>query len=133
MAQIASGADFIYAERFGPFESCKEKGKWAFGHITDQYTLAPEVVVSSSLGLWDPALKLAINEWWNHVTEGVPYNAPKEGTLYRMKDEATDIAPFHKLESIVPQKVKDKVNQTRKAIKEGTLVVPIDEEVVVSQ
>ena len=132
MTQIASGADFIYAERFGPFESCKEKGKWAFGHITDQSPLAPKVIVSSSLGLWDPALKLAINEWWNHFTKGVPYNAPKEGKLYRMKDKATDIAPYG-LESIIPREVKEKEKQARQAIKEGTLVVPIDQEVVTSQ
>ena len=132
LAQIAGGADFIYAERFGPFEACKEKGKLAFGHITDQYSLAPEVVVTSSLGLWDPALRFIIDEWWNHFTGDVPYNAPREGKLYSMKDEATDIAPYHGLGSTIPREVKEKVKEARQAIKEGTLVVDIDEKVVTS-
>lgn len=130
LAQIAAGADFIYAERFGPFEACKEKGKLAFGHITDQYSLAPEVVVSSSLGLWDPALRFIIDEWWKHFTRGVPYHAPREGKLYRMKDGATAISPYHGLESIIPREVMEKVKQAGEYIKEGKLVVEIDEKVV---
>ena len=130
LAQIAGGADFIYAERFGPFEACKEKGKRAFGHITDQYSLSPEVVVSSSLGFWDPALKFIIDEWWNHITRGVPYHAPEKGNIYRMKDGAADIASYHGLESIIPREVKEKVKKTREDIKAGRLTVPINEKVV---
>lgn len=130
LAQIAGGADFIYAERFGPFEACKEKGKLAFGHITDQHSLSPEVVVSSSLGLWDPALRFIIDEWWNHYIGAEPYRAPSEGKFYSMKDGATDIAPYYGLGSIIPREVMEKVNRVREAIKEGRLVVPIDEKMV---
>jgi basic membrane lipoprotein Med (substrate-binding protein (PBP1-ABC) superfamily) len=53
LAQIAAGADFIYAERFGPFETAKEKGKLAFGHFVDQNSLAQDIVVSSTIARWD--------------------------------------------------------------------------------
>lgn len=33
LAQIASGADYIYAERFGPFDACKEKGGVCFRSV----------------------------------------------------------------------------------------------------
>ena len=55
--QIAAGADFVYAERFGLFEACKEKGVYAFGHFVDQNSLAPEVVVSSTIARWDNCIK----------------------------------------------------------------------------
>lgn len=133
LAQIAVGADFIFAERFGPFEACKEKGKLAFGHMVDQYLLGPEVVVTSSLGIPDTIFKYIINEWWNHVTKGVPYNAPEEGMRYGMRDGVTDLAPYHHFESLIPQEVKEKVSQTKQAIKEGKLIVPYNENIVVSE
>ncbi len=132
LAQIASGADFIYAERFGPIEACKGKGKYAIGHLVDQNYLAPGTVVSSSLATWDPTINFIIDEWWNHVTQGVPYNAPMERIVYSMKQGGTDIAPFHSLEDKIPQEAKDAVKKAKEEIMEGTLVVPFNKEVVVS-
>lgn len=133
LAQIAGGADFIYAERFGPFEACKEKGKRAFGHITDQYSLAPEVVVSSSMGLWDPVLRFIIDEWWNYCSDGVPYQAPESGIIYGMKEGAAEIAPFHGFASTIPPDVREMIKRSREAIREGSLVVPINEDMIISR
>ncbi|MEA1927140.1 MAG: BMP family ABC transporter substrate-binding protein, partial [Candidatus Auribacterota bacterium] len=124
LAQIASGADFVYAERFGPFEACKEKGIYGFGHWVDQNSMAPEVVLSSAVALWDPVMNKLVDIWWEHTTEGVPYDAPMEMIQYNMAEGASDIAPYHGLAVKVPEKVKNTVEKTRDAIKSGKLKVP---------
>jgi basic membrane lipoprotein Med (substrate-binding protein (PBP1-ABC) superfamily) len=133
LAQIAAGADFIYAERFGPFEACKEKGKYAFGHFVDQNSLAPDVVVSSTIALWDGCIKYVINDWYNHVTKGTPYNAPKVRIFFLMADGGADIAPYHNLGDKIPQPVKDEVDKAHQAIKDGKLSVTMNEAKVSSQ
>ena len=128
LAQIAAGADFIYAERFGPFEACKEKGKYAFGHWVDQNSLAPEVVISSTMAIWDPVINHAIDQWWNHETKEAPYNAPDKIIIYSMKNGASDIAPYHKLSSVIPSSLKKMVEKKKQDIIEGKIVVPINAE-----
>ena len=122
LAQIAAGADFIYAERFGPFEACKEKKVFAFGHYMDQNELAPDTVVSSTMALWDADINYVIDAWWGFVVDGKPYSAPTDkSTYFFMKDGGSDIAPFHTFESIVPKDVLDLVEKTRQDIKSGKL------------
>ena len=82
-AQIAAGADFILAERFGVFDACAEKGVYAFGHLMDQNELSPDVVVTSTVPLWDPSITFIIDEWWNHATTGEAYDAPVEQIWYK--------------------------------------------------
>ena len=99
-AQFAAGADFIYAERFGPFEAVSEKpNSFAFGHFVDQNSLAPEIVVSSAIAKWDPSISAAIDGWWAHAAEGATYNAPTERIVFTMKDGGADLAPYHDLSS----------------------------------
>ena len=132
LAQISAGADFIYAERYGPFVACKEKGKYAFGHFVDQHDMAPEVVVCSTITRWDPAIKVIINEWWGYKTNGTLYDAPMERVVFSMKEGGGDIAPFHSFDSKIPQKVKDAVKEARGRIMDGTLKVTHNEKVVKS-
>lgn len=126
-AQIAAGADLIYAERFGPFEAAIEKKVHAFGHFVDQNSLAPETVVTSAVALWDPATTYVIDAWWDHATKGTPYNAPTERIVYLMKDGGSNIAPFYGLESEISEDVKEAVEKARADILAGTLKVPMNE------
>ncbi len=124
LSQIAAGADFIYAERFGPFEAAKEKGVYAIGHYMDQNELAPETVVTSALALWDPCVEAIIDAWWEHTVNGVAYNASTtEAMTFFMPAGGTDIAPYHGFYSIIPQDVKDLVEETRQKILSGELVI----------
>ena len=124
LSEIAAGADYIYAERFGPFEAAKEKGVFAFGHYADQNELAPDTVVSSSLALWDPCVNAIIDAWWNHTVSGTAYNASTEKALYfLMKEGGSDIAPYHGFDAKIPQDVKDLVEKARADIKSGKLVI----------
>jgi basic membrane lipoprotein Med (substrate-binding protein (PBP1-ABC) superfamily) len=132
-AQIAAGADFIYAERFGPFEAVQaHPDTYAFGHFVDQNSLAPEVVVTSVVARWDPDAMVVIDAWWDHVVNGTPYSAPVERVQFFMKDGGADLAPYHDLESTIPQEVKDAVEQARADILSGALEVPYSEEAVTS-
>ncbi len=127
LAQIASGADYIYAERFGPFDACEEKGVFAFGQYVDQNDLAPEVVVSSALAYWDPTVKLVVKDWVDFAENGTPFNAPKEDIIFFMKDGGSGLAPYHGFESQLPTAVLKKVKAAEKKIMSGELVVPIIE------
>ena len=132
LAQISTGADFVYAERFGPFEACQEKGVYAFGHYVDQNSLAPETVVASTLALWDPTAKYLIDEWWNHVADGKEYAAPMEDIAFSMKEGGSDISGYNALDGTIPQEVKDAVAAARQEIMQGELQVPYNEEPVES-
>ncbi|MDD2235855.1 MAG: BMP family protein [Kiritimatiellae bacterium] len=127
LAQIASGADYIYAERFGPFDACEEEGTFAFGQYVDQNDIAPEVVVSSALAFWDPTVKLVVKDWFDHEVNGTPFNAPKEDIIFFMKDGGSGLAPYHGFEKELPNAVVKKVKAAEKKIMSGELVVPIIE------
>lgn len=124
LAQIAAGADYIYAERFGPFEAAKEKGVFAIGHYMDQNELATDTVVTSALALWDPSVEAIIDAWWEHTVNGKPYDAPSDQAMvFYMPDGGTDIAPYHQFDEQIPQDVKDLVEETRQKILSGELVI----------
>ncbi len=132
LAQIASGADYIYAERFGPFDACKEKEVFSFGQYVDQNDLAPTVVITSALAYWDPTIQLVVKDWLAHAVNGTPFNAPKEDIIFFMKDGGAGLAPFHDFESTLPKEVLDKVEAVKQDIMSGKLVVPIIEDPVQS-
>jgi basic membrane protein A len=128
-AQISAGADFIYAESFGTFEAVRDNpGTLAFGHYVDQFDLAPDIVVSSDLSLWDPAVMNMVDTWYDHTANGTAYDAPMEQVVYLMAEGGTDLAPFHDFDSQLPQDVKDAVAKARDEIMAGTLEVPFDGE-----
>lgn len=123
-AQIAAGSDVIYAERFGPFEACAEEGVYAIGHYDDQYELAPDVVLTSTIARWDPTVRYMIDEWWNHVVDGVPYDAPVESIVFSMAEGGSGLAPFHKFKDVIPDELQEKVEDAKRDIMNGTLKVP---------
>lgn len=132
LAQIAVGADYVYAERFGPFTAAKEKGVFAIGQYLDQADMAPEVVVSSPLALWDKVVKHVVDQVWTHKTTGKPYQQPLDKVFYTMREGGTDIAPFHAFDDKIPEKIKDKIMQARQDILAGKLVIPYRPETVTS-
>lgn len=128
-SQIAAGADFIYAERFGPFEAVAENERtYAFGHFVDQNSLAPEIVVTSAVARWDPSLMVAIDDWWEHETAGTPYDAPTQRIVFGMADGGSELAPYHDLADVIPQEAQDEVEQVQAEILDGSLEVPMNEE-----
>jgi basic membrane protein A and related proteins len=60
LAHIDSGADVMYAERFGVIEAAAEKGLYAFGNMSDQNELAPDYVVTSVVWHMEPTVEYVI-------------------------------------------------------------------------
>src|SRR5918996_2765319 len=62
LAQIAAGADVLYAERFGVIEAAQEKGLLSIGNMSDQTELAPDSVVTSAVWSMEPTVKYVIDQ-----------------------------------------------------------------------
>jgi len=122
VAMIQSGADYLYAERFGVFEAAKEAGVYAFGNMSDQNSLAPDVVVTSSV--WDvyPLIKKSVES----VQAGT-WKAANMKAWSMMAAGGAKLAPYHGFDSKLPAKVKDKVAAVKAKIMDGSFTVPVDE------
>lgn len=127
-AQIDDGVDFIAISLSGPgfgaIDAAKDhnaKGGnkvYVVGAFVDMNSRAPDTVITSTLWLTtQPTLKMI-----DIIREG-----KFEGKNYEffMADGSTDLAPYHQLESEIPQEVRDKVSQVRQDIISGKLKVPI--------
>lgn len=127
VAQIAAGADIIYAERFGPFEAAQEAGDvLAIGHFLDQNSLAPDIVIASPMALWDPNIRNIIDAWWEYTVNDVPYDAPTDGAIiYNYLDGGSMLSPFHNFEDILPAEVIEAVETANQAILSGDLVIEL--------
>ncbi|HSB67663.1 MAG TPA: BMP family protein [Anaerolineales bacterium] len=125
-ALIAAGADHIL-QGGEVYQVCADAGIYCYARYADSNFMAPTAVLTSAIGNWDPAIKYIIDQWYAHKTTGQAYNAPKEKIWFPMAQGAGDIAPFHDLDSKVPQEVKDKVAEVRQQILDGKFVVPLNE------
>ncbi len=131
LAQIEAGADLIYSERYGGHEAARDKGIYAFGSQADIHELAPETVITSALFFWDPSVRAMIEYWYDHTVNGTPYNAPADKPVsFLMKDGGSGLAPLYDFEKTLPKEVLDKLESTKQAILDGTLVVPLNLEAV---
>jgi basic membrane protein A and related proteins len=124
-AQIATGVDIIYAERFGPFEAAQEAGILAFGHFLDQNSLAPDIVVASPMAMWDANIRNIIDVWWKYTVDGVPYDAPMERIIFSFVEGGSNLSPYHNFANVIPQDVQDLVEETRQKILSGELKIPL--------
>ena len=122
-AQIANGADVIYAERFGPFAAAEDAGDVrAVGHFTDQLSLSP-VVLTSAVAQWDTAFTDVLDAWYDYNVHGVPYNSPPQRIVYQsMVDDGSSLGA---IADDVPADVVAAVEAARVAILSGELVVPL--------
>ena len=105
---------------FGGIPACEEYGKLAVGSFLDMNYLAPETVITTVL--WQSAGPImgVIND----MRSGT-FDAIHNDYSYSMKDAAIDIAPYHYFDGVIPENVKAIIADTREAILNGTLVVPL--------
>jgi basic membrane protein A len=122
LAQIDSGADVLYAERFGVIEAAKEKGLWAFGNMSDQNSLAPELVVSSPVWNMTPTVDYVLNQ----VKSGA-YTAIDLKDFSMVAKGGASLAPFHDTESKLPPDLVKQVTDKEQQIKDGIFRVDINE------
>ena len=122
LAQIDSGADVLFAERFGVIEAAAENGLWAFGNMSDQNELAPEYVVTSAVWNMDPTVDYLINQ----VAAGA-YAAQDLKDFSMVGKGGASLAPFHDTESKLPADLVTLVQAREQEIKDGLFRVNIDE------
>jgi len=120
LAQIDAGADVLYAERFGVIEAAKENGLWAFGNMSDQNELAPDLVVTSPVWNMDPTVAYLISQ----VQSGA-YTAQDLKDFSMVAKGGASLAPFHATEGKIPAELLAKVRERQ--IKAGLFRVDINE------
>jgi len=127
IAQIEAGADLIFAERFGVFEAAKEKGVLAFGNMSDQNAMAPDVVITGPM--WDmyPTVKFCIE-----MVQKKAWVSMDLGEWSMMAKGGSRLAPFHSFEKTLPAEVIKEVQDLEQKILAGTYRVPVDEQKPVS-
>lgn len=120
-AQIAAGADVIYAEREGAIAAAREKGVVAFGNLVDQFEEAPECVITGPV--------------WN-MTPLADYIVKQAGAGFISAEDLQDfstlarggagLAPFHGWEAKLPPEVLDLVREKDRALKAGLMTLRPD-------
>lgn len=118
-AQISTGVDVIqhYADDggFGVIDAAKEAQIWVMGEIRDQSDLAPKLMLTSFRLSHKKIFETAIQD----------FKTGKMKHKVTFFGAETGETPIYTLNDKVPQKVKDKVENTRKQIASGTLKVPM--------
>jgi basic membrane lipoprotein Med (substrate-binding protein (PBP1-ABC) superfamily) len=122
LAQVGTGADILFAERFGVIEAAASKNLFAFGNMSDQNSLAPNFVLTGPVWNMTPTVEYVIKQ----------VNA-KAFTAQDLKDFSmaakggATLAPFHGLDSKIPADLLKKVQEREQQIKSGMFRVDIDE------
>ncbi len=118
-AQIALGADIMYADRHGVIEAMVEKHVYGFGMMIDQHSDGPDVVLTSAVmntyPIMEDQVKMIIEGTWT----------AKEYT-YGLKEGFSDIAPYYDLEAVIPVEARNRVTETRQKMLDGTFKVTPD-------
>ena len=123
LAQIDSGADVLFAERFGVIEAAAENSFYAFGNMSDQKDLAPAYVVSGPVWNMEPTVDYIINQ-----VAGGTYTAQDLKDFSMVAKGGATLAPINaNVTGGVPQELIDKVKAKEAEIKSGLFRVDIDE------
>ncbi len=122
-AQIAAGADIIFAERLGAHEAALEHdGVLVFGNMTDQHALAPDVIVTGPVWNMEPTVNYVLNQ----VAAGV-YTAQDLKDFSSMAKGGASLAPFHAWENQLPAELKGLIASRQTEIINGLFRVEINE------
>jgi basic membrane protein A len=121
LAQINQGADVLYAygdgTGLGTVEAGKEKDVPLIGAWFDQYELAPELMVTSFVTDWAPLLKEQAEKYRSGGGEACSMGS----YVADLKNEGVLLAPYHDWEDKLSDDVKQKIDESRQAIIDGTL------------
>ena len=119
------GADIIYhasgGTGAGMFEAATERQFFGIGVDSDQAALFPDApVLTSMLKRVDNAVFQTVEAFANDEFPG------GEVQTFGLEEEGVDLAEFGEFDEVVPQEVKDAVDQARSDIIDGTVEVPTE-------
>ena len=117
------GADIIYhasgGTGAGMFEAATERQFFGIGVDSDQAALFPDApVLTSMLKRVDNAVFQTVESFANDEFPGGQIQT------FGLEEEGIDLAEFGQFDEMVPQEVKDAVEQARSEILDGTVEVP---------
>lgn len=121
-AQIAAGADVLFAERDGVIAAAKEANLPVIGMMVDQKSEAPKNVVTSLIWNMGPTVKAITRQ-----ATGGP-QAIDLGKFSFMRAGGSRLAPLNKnVVGGIPQHIVDWAAGKTAKIMDGTFVTPVDE------
>ncbi|HAD07604.1 MAG TPA: BMP family ABC transporter substrate-binding protein, partial [Anaerolineaceae bacterium] len=123
LAQVDAGADVLFAERFGVIDAAVEKGLLAFGNMSDQYELGPGHVLTGPVWNMTPTVEYVIKQ-----VEGGTFTAQDLKDFSMVGKGGAYLAPFHGMESKIPENILALVKQRDEEIRNGLFRVDIKEE-----
>ena len=123
LAQVDAGADVLFAERFGVIDAAVEKGLLAFGNMSDQYELGPGHVLTGPVWNMTPTVEYVIKQ-----VEAGTFTAQDLKDFSMVAKGGASLAPFHGMESKIPENILSLVKQRDEEIKNGLFRVDIKEE-----
>ncbi len=124
VAMIENGVDIVAhcanAAGNGAILAAEEAGVYAIGSSYDQSSMAPDTIMVSDIS-YVTVLMTAIVEDIN--------NGEFTGQVKHLgfADGVVDLAPFHNFDEIIPQDVKDLVQETVDGFKDGSFEIVRDE------
>ncbi len=122
LAMIDNGADVLYAERFGVIDAAAENNLFAFGNMSDQNELAPDLVVTSAVWNMDPTIEYLIKQ----VSAGT-FTAQDLKDFSMMSKGGASLASFHNTESKIPADLLAAVKAKEAEIISGVFRVDVNE------
>ena len=122
LAMIDNGADVLYAERFGVIDAAAENNLFAFGNMSDQNELAPDLVVTSAVWNMDPTIEYLIKQ----VSAGT-FTAQDLKDFSMMSKGGASLASFHNTESKIPADLLAAVKAKEAEIMSGVFRVDVNE------
>ncbi len=123
LAQIAAGADVMYAERFGVSDAAKEKRVLAIGNVVNTQDKYPDTVVASALWHMEPTIDRAIK-----LTRSGQFRGEDYGPFSMMKNKGSSLAPLGTFEARIPADLVARVRAKERAILTGSFVVKANDD-----
>jgi len=119
-AMIDSGADIMYAERFGVSDAAAERGIYAIGNVIDTQDEYPGTVIASALWHMEPTIDRAIEA----VASG-DFEAADYGQYSYMSYGGGSLAPMD--DGIIPEDVLALVEERQQEILDGLFRVNVND------
>lgn len=119
-AMMDSGADIMYAERYGVSDAAKERGVMAIGNVIDTQKEYPGTVVASALWNMEPTIDRAIEAVKSGTFEAADY-----GRYSFMKYGGAALAPVDP--KLVDEKTLSLVKAREQEIRDGLFRVNVND------
>ena len=120
LSQIESGADVIFGngdgQNIGVLKAASDKNVLAIGAVRDQFSVAPNVVVTSVKWGFDTGIDMVVKDYLNGNFSSKFYEISLA--------QGADLAPYHDNADKVPDDVKALIEQKRNDILSGKLQIP---------